>query len=134
MPLLAGKVIALTGAASGIGLATAHLLASRGATLSLADVNAAALDKAEKEIRAKYPGVQVLPYELDVRTEEQVGKWIETTVGVFGRLDGCANLAGVIGELVGVLAYSLGWEGEGRDCACRARWKEKAGLSCAELS
>ncbi|KAJ4305612.1 hypothetical protein N0V90_001143 [Kalmusia sp. IMI 367209] len=103
MSLFNGRVVALTGAASGIGLATAHLLAERGATLSLADANAEGLDKAEKEIKQRWgDGVKVLPYVVDVRNEEQVQKWIETTVQVFGRLDGAANVAGVIGKSIGI--------------------------------
>lgn len=97
MALFNGRVIAITGAASGIGLATAHLLASQGATLSIADVNAGALDNTERDLRAKYPSAGILSYVVDVRNEEQVAKWIETTIDVFGRLDGAANLAGVIG-------------------------------------
>jgi NAD(P)-dependent dehydrogenase (short-subunit alcohol dehydrogenase family) len=45
MAILGGKVIAITGAASGIGLALAHLAASQGAKLALADVQAEALEK-----------------------------------------------------------------------------------------
>lgn len=97
MPAFAGRVIALTGAASGIGLATAYLLAAQGATLSIADVNAKALETAEREIKQKHPATQILPYVLDVSQEEQVQKWIETVMSVYGRLDGAANLAGVIG-------------------------------------
>ncbi|KAF2689124.1 NAD(P)-binding protein [Lentithecium fluviatile CBS 122367] len=96
------RVIALTGAASGIGLATAHLLASRGATLSLADQNADALKEVEREIRARYPDVQVLSCVVDVRSEESVRTWIERTVEVHGELNGTANLAGVIGKSIGV--------------------------------
>jgi NAD(P)-dependent dehydrogenase (short-subunit alcohol dehydrogenase family) len=95
-----GRVIAVTGAASGIGLATAHLLASRGAILSIADVNSSALDQTEKELKQKHPAVEVLPYVLDVRKEPDVQKWVETTISVYGRLDGAANLAGVIGKAV----------------------------------
>ncbi|KAL1592658.1 hypothetical protein SLS60_011074 [Paraconiothyrium brasiliense] len=97
-----GRVILLTGAASGIGLATAHLLASRGANISIADANAEGLDKAEKELRARWPGVGVLPYVVDVRDEESVKRWVETTKGVWGRVDGAANVAGVIGKSIGV--------------------------------
>lgn len=97
MALFNGRVIAITGGASGIGLATAHLLASRGATLSLADMNEVALQKVTTELKGKY-SCEVLPYVLDVRKEEQVQKWIETIVNVYGRLDGAANVAGVIGE------------------------------------
>lgn len=94
------RVIAMTGAASGIGLATAHLLASRGATLSLADVNAEALEKTEKDIKEKYPNVDVLRCVLDVRKENEIEAWVKQTIQVFGHLDGCANLAGVIGTLL----------------------------------
>lgn len=103
MALFNGRVILLTGAASGIGLATAHLLASRGATISIADANAAGLEKAEKEIKAKNPSTQILPYVVDVRDEEQVKRWVETVVSVHGRVDGAANLAGVIGEFLSLI-------------------------------
>ncbi|KAF1849371.1 NAD(P)-binding protein [Cucurbitaria berberidis CBS 394.84] len=102
MALLSGRVIAITGAASGIGLATAHLLASRNATLSIADVNATALEKAERDLKQRFPSVDILPYVLNVSKEEEVQKWIETIIAVYGRLDGAANLAGVIGPSIGL--------------------------------
>ncbi|KAF2269914.1 3-oxoacyl-reductase [Lojkania enalia] len=96
-----GKTIALTGGASGIGLATAHLLASRGANLSLADVNQSALDTAVEGIRKKH-GTEVLAMAVDVRKEEQVEEWTRKTVERFGELNGAANLAGVIGKSIGL--------------------------------
>ncbi|KAH7385998.1 3-oxoacyl-reductase [Pyrenochaeta sp. MPI-SDFR-AT-0127] len=102
MTLFNGRVIAITGAASGIGLATAHLLASRNATLSIADVNSVALEEAEKALKQRFPSVEILPYVLNVSKEEEVQKWIETIVNVYGRLDGAANLAGVIGKSIGI--------------------------------
>ena len=98
----ADKVIAITGAASGIGLCTAHLLASRGAKLSLADVQQAALDKAREDIQSKYPSSEVLASVVDVRKYEQVQKWITDAVHHFGKLDGAANLAGVIPKSIGL--------------------------------
>ncbi|KAF1939720.1 NAD(P)-binding protein [Clathrospora elynae] len=97
-----GRVIAITGAASGIGLATAHILASRGANLSIADVNAEALRTVEMDLKFKFPSTQVLSYVLDVRKEDQVAGWIGRVMEVFGRLDGAANLAGVIGKSIGI--------------------------------
>ncbi|MCJ1300727.1 hypothetical protein MMC08_003524 [Hypocenomyce scalaris] len=86
-----GKVIAITGAASGIGLALARLLASRGAILSLADVNQAGLDAAIKSLQGKGHIETV----VDVRKSSEVNAWIEETVKELGKLDGGANLAGV---------------------------------------
>ena len=53
-----GKVIAITGAASGIGLATSKMLASRGAILAIADLNEALLKSAVAEIQFTF-GVAV---------------------------------------------------------------------------
>ncbi|CAK7200155.1 hypothetical protein SEUCBS139899_002845 [Sporothrix eucalyptigena] len=91
MSLLDGKVIALTGAASGIGLATAKLLAARGAILSVADVS-------EERLHA---AMELLPKgtvaaTVDVRDSKQVADWIDRTVHIHGRLDGAVNMAGVV--------------------------------------
>lgn len=95
MTTLQGKVIVLTGGASGIGLVTAKLLSSRGAILSLADINAKSLEAAAKDIEAS--GGQVIYTEVDVTKSSQVKSFIQKTVQQFGKLDGAANLAGVIG-------------------------------------
>lgn len=50
MSAIRGKLIAITGAASGIGRATAQLLASNGALLSLADMNGDAVEQFAKEL------------------------------------------------------------------------------------
>jgi NAD(P)-dependent dehydrogenase (short-subunit alcohol dehydrogenase family) len=94
------KVIALTGAASGMGLATAILLAERGAKLSLADVQAEALQKAKADIISKYPTAQVLAVVVDVRDFSQVENWIKETKRHYGQLHGAANLAGVISKSI----------------------------------
>ncbi|KAF9886835.1 hypothetical protein FE257_011082 [Aspergillus nanangensis] len=90
------RVIAVTGAASGIGLETARLLASSGATLSLADVQKEALDSVVAELTGL--GAQVVGHIVDVSQAQQVDEWISQTVATFGKLDGAANLAGVIGK------------------------------------
>jgi NAD(P)-dependent dehydrogenase (short-subunit alcohol dehydrogenase family) len=95
----AGKVIAVTGAASGIGLATAHYLAKRGASLSLADIQEKELSAAEISIQSVLtPAAKVLATILDVQKNSQVEQWIERTIAEFGKLDGAANVAGVFVE------------------------------------
>ncbi|ETN37510.1 uncharacterized protein HMPREF1541_07132 [Cyphellophora europaea CBS 101466] len=91
-----GKVIVLTGAASGISLATAKLLASRGARLSLADINGRQLEAVAASLESS--GAQVIHTVVDVTDRSQVRLLIEKTVSHFGKLDGAANLAGVIGR------------------------------------
>lgn len=94
------KVIAITGGASGIGLATAQLLATAGAKLSLADVNQDALDKTVAELIAA--GGQVMGVKVDVRDSEQVDSWISQTVAAYGKLDGAVNLAGIIPKNINI--------------------------------
>jgi NAD(P)-dependent dehydrogenase (short-subunit alcohol dehydrogenase family) len=91
----AGKVIAVTGAASGIGLATAHYLALRGASLSLADLNVKPLSDAKASIQKECPKAQILTTTLNVTKAADVNAWIATTISTFHKLDGAANLAGV---------------------------------------
>jgi NAD(P)-dependent dehydrogenase (short-subunit alcohol dehydrogenase family) len=96
-----GRVIAITGGASGIGLATARLLAGRGAQLSLADLQQEALQKAAQDIERDFQ-VKPFTYALDVRQADAVEDWIAQTVQKFGHLDGAANLAGVIPRSIGI--------------------------------
>lgn len=99
---LTSKVITMTGAASGIGLETARLLASHGAHLSLADIQEQPLGALEAELLSS--GTQVLAHTVDVSHRGSVEAWIAATVARFGRIDGAANLAGVIGRQSNVAA------------------------------
>lgn len=95
-----GKVIAITGAASGIAFATSKLLAERGAILAMADRNEKLLDTAVSELKSS--GATVTGSVLDVRDAAAVESWIQATVKEHGKLDGAANLAGVIGPTIGI--------------------------------
>jgi NAD(P)-dependent dehydrogenase (short-subunit alcohol dehydrogenase family) len=97
---ISGKVIALTGGASGIGLQTAILLASQGAIVSIADLSEAPLKEVEAKITAS--GGTVLTAVVDVRDDKAVDAWIATTVAKFEQLDGAVNLAGVIPKSINV--------------------------------
>ncbi|CZR65134.1 related to D-arabinitol 2-dehydrogenase [Phialocephala subalpina] len=101
MSYFEGKVIAITGAASGIGLATAHLLAHRGATLSLSDINSDLLTAAASSIRSSHPTTAIHTQIVDVRNRSQVDAWISDTVRTLGPLSGAANIAGVICPKIG---------------------------------
>jgi NAD(P)-dependent dehydrogenase (short-subunit alcohol dehydrogenase family) len=92
----AGRTVFITGAAQGIGYATAQILASRGANLALADVQASAIQKASDAIAKEYR-VKTLPVQLDVTKPEQVEKAIAEVVEKFGQLNHAVNAAGIAG-------------------------------------
>jgi NAD(P)-dependent dehydrogenase (short-subunit alcohol dehydrogenase family) len=100
MASLKGKVVAITGAAGGIGAATAHILASRGANLSLADTDAAELQHLSQDISNKYQ-TEVLTTIVDVTDSNQVDGWVVATVEHFSKLSAGVNLAGVVGREFG---------------------------------
>ncbi|KAL8818246.1 MAG: hypothetical protein Q9223_003088, partial [Gallowayella weberi] len=96
-----GKVIAVTGGASGIGKATVQLLAARGATVSIADVQQEALTATADSIKNAALDAKVLTKVVDVSSAQQVEAWIQETVSAFGKIDGAVNLAGTSGKSTG---------------------------------
>lgn len=97
--------MAITGAASGIGLATAHLLAAHGASLSLADIQQEALLSATADIQKSSPKAEVYHKVINVAKGDEVTSWLDETITYFGALHGAANLAGILGT-VGVKKIS----------------------------
>ena len=98
-----GKVVALTGAGSGIGFETAKLLAAQGCKLSICDVNGPAIEEKAKEIAACATAEEnIFSSVVDVRKPDQVATWIEQTVQRFGKLDGGVNMAGVIPKVINI--------------------------------
>ncbi len=88
---LSGKVVALTGAGSGIGRALALALAERGALISMADRDAAGLAETARRLGNR-PHWSLV---LDVTDHARLAGWIEGTVETFGRLQGIINNAGL---------------------------------------
>jgi 3(or 17)beta-hydroxysteroid dehydrogenase len=86
---LPGKIVFITGGASGIGLATALLCAEHGASVVIGDVDFA---KASKAVEGR-PAISAL--ELDVTDEGSWERAIDDTLGRFGRLDALVNSAGI---------------------------------------
>lgn len=89
-----GAVVVLTGASSGIGRATAQLLASRGARLVLAARGEPALERAREECAAI--GAEVIAVPTDVSDPEQVAELRRRAVEAFGGVDAWINNAGVM--------------------------------------
>jgi meso-butanediol dehydrogenase/(S,S)-butanediol dehydrogenase/diacetyl reductase len=87
------KVALITGAASGIGRATAIRLAEEGAAMMLADINEAGLEETRQLIGDK--GAQVAIHVLDVTSREQCQQAIAAVISEFGKLDVLCNIAGI---------------------------------------
>jgi NAD(P)-dependent dehydrogenase (short-subunit alcohol dehydrogenase family) len=87
------KVALVTGAASGLGLATAKAFAASGAAVVLADWNATNVRAAAAELAAQ--GHRTLAIPCDVADDVQVEAMIEKTVLTFGQLDAAFNNAGI---------------------------------------
>ena len=90
-----GQVIAITGAAQGLGFAMARRFAAEGATVAIADINAQALADAGESLR-NGDGRDVRTYELDVTSSASVGDWVKSVTQDFERIDVLVNNAGVI--------------------------------------
>jgi NAD(P)-dependent dehydrogenase (short-subunit alcohol dehydrogenase family) len=91
------KVALVTGAGSGLGLATAQAFAESGAAVVLADRNEAAAHAAAEQLNAR--GCKTLAIRCDVSDDAQVETMVRETVTRFGRLDVAYNNAGVQNEL-----------------------------------
>ncbi len=87
------KVALVTGAASGLGLATAKAFAEAGASVVLADWHQEGAQSAAKELANK--GHKTLAVRCDVSDDAQVEAMVKQTVATFGRLDAAYNNAGV---------------------------------------
>jgi NAD(P)-dependent dehydrogenase (short-subunit alcohol dehydrogenase family) len=87
------QVALVTGAGSGLGLATAQAFARAGASVVLADWNEKAVAAAAAELAAE--GHKVLAVQCDVSDDAQVEAMIDKTIAAFGRLDLAFNNAGV---------------------------------------
>ena len=87
------KVALVTGAGSGLGLATAKAFAASGASVALADWNEQSAHSAADELIRE--GYKAYAIRCDVSDDAQVEAMVERTVATFGRLDAAYNNAGV---------------------------------------
>jgi NAD(P)-dependent dehydrogenase (short-subunit alcohol dehydrogenase family) len=85
-----GKVVAITGAGRGIGLATAQALAARGARVSIGDLDAGLARQAAAQLPGAFGGA------LDVRSKESFARFLEETRASLGPIDILINNAGIM--------------------------------------
>lgn len=94
---LAGKVALITGAASGIGRATAYRLAQDGAHVVVSDINAEAGREVAQDLSARFGKGRGTFVEMDVTREEQVIAAFEQAALAYGGVDIVVNNAGIAG-------------------------------------
>ena len=99
----ADKVVFITGAAAGIGLAAARLLARDGASVALVDRDARALAAAVEDTHAS----RVVALEADVSSEADVTAAIARTLELYGRIDGAVVNAGIAGANMPLEEYPV---------------------------
>ncbi|MGZ8690340.1 MAG: glucose 1-dehydrogenase [Aeromicrobium sp.] len=95
-----GKVALVTGAASGMGLATAQAFAEAGAAVVLGDFREDAVNAAALALTAA--GHKSLAIRCDVSDDGEVAAMVDRTVAAFGRLDAAFNNAGVMAKIAPV--------------------------------
>lgn len=91
-----GKVIIITGAASGFGRATAKLMAKEGAKIVVADYNLAGAEETVTQINAE--GGEAVAVKVNVTSSDEVKAMINLAVEKYGKLDVLFNNAGVQGD------------------------------------
>jgi len=87
------KIVAITGAASGIGLALAHKFAREGAAIALIDMDQSALEQCEQEFHSS--GYQAMTAICDVTDQAMCADAIKAVIDHFGGIDVLVNNAGI---------------------------------------
>jgi meso-butanediol dehydrogenase/(S,S)-butanediol dehydrogenase/diacetyl reductase len=95
---LKGKVAIITGAASGIGKATAILFAKEGARLALADIDAGGLKEVAELIAET--GEAAITEKTDVSNEDAVKVLVAHALKGYSKVDILCNIAGIAGDMV----------------------------------
>ena len=106
---LQGKTALITGAASGIGKATALLFGQYGANVMVSDIDQTPGQQVADQLKAS--GINARFFRADVSDPAQCQQLVQETVDAFGSLDMACNNAGIGGEQNMTADYSLeGWQ------------------------
>ncbi len=100
-----GKTVIITGAASGIGKATAVLFAKQGANVVISDIQEAEGKATAESIVAN--GGMASFFKTDVARPEEMEALVNFAVKTYGRLDIAVNNAGISGELNPIADMSI---------------------------
>lgn len=88
-----GQVVLLVGAASGIGRAAAQLIASRGATIVIADLDNAGLTSLQSELELGDNQIKT----VDLSNQSSIQELVTSVVADHGQIDALVNTAGIVG-------------------------------------
>ena len=106
---LAGRIALVTGAGSGMGRATARILAQEGARVAVTDINEEAAKKVAEDIRAA--GGDARAWHLDVADPKSIGEVVADVAATLGALDVLVNNAGIsVRRALDAEDYDAAWD------------------------
>ncbi len=93
---MADRVAVVTGGASGIGEATAQVLAAAGAAVVVGDIDEAGAERTVESVEAD--GGRAVAHRVDVRSKPDVDALVQRAIDEYGHIDFLANIAGIAAE------------------------------------